>query len=314
MKKHKPVLLKESIGLLNFRRGDIFIDATLGNGGHSREILKKLRKGTLIAIDVDQNAIAGCQKELEKLAEENSNKIYFANDNFANLDKVLNKLKVKEVDAILADLGWRADQVENEKYGLSFRKNSLLDMRLGGISTSLSAKDIVNNYQEKELADIFRKYGEERYAGKAARAISIARKTKEIKTTRELAEIIEKSIGGYYKKFKIHPATRIFQALRIEINREIENLKEFMPKALKCLKRGGRLAIISFHSLEDREVKKFFQANARGCICPKGAPICFCGKKPEIKKITKKPVVSGREELEENFRSRSAKLRVAEKV
>jgi len=312
---HIPVLLKEAINGLNISRGKIIVDATLGDGGHSKEILKKLEKGILVAIDIDQAAIRGCQTELEALAKENNNQIFFVNDNFSNLDSILKKLDISKVDGILADLGWRVEQIENEAYGMSFRLNSKLDMRLGrnGGQTK-TATDIINDYEIRELERIFRIYGEERHAHLVARKILEKRRSKKIENTVELAEIIEGSIGRYYSRSKIHPATRIFQALRIEVNSEIENLKIFLERSLEYLTDKGRMAVISFHSLEDREVKKFFQTNARGCICPKESPICFCGRRPKLNLITKKPIRPSEEELEKNKKSRSAKLRIIEKT
>ena len=197
---------------------------------------------------------------------------------------------------------------------MSFRKDSLLDMRIDRDSKCQSAMDIINSCNERELTNIFREYGEERFAKRVAREIIKKRKFKKIITTRELAGLIEGSIGWYYRKSKIHPATKIFQSLRIEVNSEINNLEIFLGKALAYLEEGGRLAIISFHSLEDRKVKKFLQVNARGCICPKGSPVCFCGKEVKLKKITGKPIISSEKERKDNPRSRSARLRVAEKI
>lgn len=312
---HVPVLLREAISGLNISDGDTIVDATLGDGGHSGEILKILKRGILVAIDIDQAAIKECRAELEILAKKNNNKIFFVNDNFSNLDGIFEKLDIAKVDGILADLGWRIGQIENEMYGMSFRLNGKLDMRLGkGSNQTKTAADIINGYKLKELERVFKIYGEEKYARPVARKILEERKLKRIENTNELAEIIEKSIGRYYSRSKIHPATKIFQALRIEVNSEIENLKVFLEKSLKYLTDKGRLAVISFHSLEDREIKRFFQTNARGCICPKESPVCFCGQKPKLKLITKKPIKPSKKELKENKRSRSAKLRIIERT
>ncbi len=314
MNIHKSVLLGEAIENLNLKEGSVVVDATLGSGGHSKEILKKIgNSGQLVAIDYDA-------KNIEKFEKVKNAKL--VNDNFANLGKILEELKIEKVDAILADLGISSDQLEDEKYGLSFQKEAKLDMRIPLRNTnqyeytnkSLNAKDIVNNYSESELTKIFRDYGEERFARHIARKIIEYRKVKTIETTTELACIISGAVPEKYRKGKIHPATRTFQALRIAVNKELENLEKFIPEAILSLNLGGRLAIISFHSLEDRMVKSIFRENARGCTCPKEFPQCVCGKEPRIRIITKKPIIPSAEEILANPRSRSAKLRVCEKI
>jgi 16S rRNA (cytosine1402-N4)-methyltransferase len=309
---HIPVLLKEVIEMMNLKDGQVVVDATLGGGGHAEKILERIgTRGKIVAIDLDEKAI----EENKNKFSDHKDQIYFVNDNFANLGKALEKIKIKKVDAILADLGWRMDQVEKAEYGISFRKEGPLDMRMNASSShGVTAEKIINDWDEKELVEIFKKYGEEKHSGLAAKSIVIARKKKEIKTTSELSEILEKSLGRYYRNKKIHPATKVFQALRITVNQELENLEKFLPQALDDLKKGGYLAVIAFNSLEDRIVKKFFQANARGCICPKEFPICNCGQKPRLKIVTSKPVIPGEEELRNNPRSRSAKLRVIQKI
>jgi 16S rRNA (cytosine1402-N4)-methyltransferase len=309
---HKPVLLKESLEGLKLEKNSIVVDATLGGGGHSLKIIEKLgEKGIFIGVDVDKKAIREFQDTLKN--KDYVCRVILENGNFSDLDKILKKSGVMGVDAILADLGWRSQQIENKDYGFSFIMDAPLDMRLGKRG-KLTAKEIINQWEPAKIEKIFRDFGEEKYAKKAAEAIGRERNNREIKTTGELAEIIKKSIGKYYKKEKIHPATRIFQALRIEVNKELECLEVFLEKSLKILNPGGRLAVISFHSLEDRIVKIFFRTNARGCICPKELPICVCDRKPLLKTINRKPVFPAREEIEKNRRARSAKLRIAEKI
>jgi 16S rRNA (cytosine1402-N4)-methyltransferase len=330
---HKPVLLEETIENLDLKKGDVVIDATLGGGGHSTVILEKIGKeGTLIALDLDREAV-------EKFAEfpisnfqfpnkseipifKNQN-IYLVNDSFANLESILAELKIEKVDAILADLGWSSDQLLNR--GMSFRRDEKLDMRLRR-DQDLSARTVVNDYSREDLERIIRDYGEERFARNIARKIVEARKEKEIETTHDLVEIIESAVPARYKHQKIprksrpdgtqgkHLATRTFQAIRIEVNGELDNLKKFIPKSIESLSEGGRLAIISFHSLEDRIVKDIFRENARGCICPRDFPQCVCGNVPDVRIVTKKPIVAKESEVLDNPRARSAKLRVCEKV
>jgi 16S rRNA (cytosine1402-N4)-methyltransferase len=305
MSIHKPVLLGEAIDLLQLKSGMIVVDATLGGGGHSREILKTIKNGKLIAIDADVKAIENFKKEASE-----DKRIILVNDNFANLENILKSLKIEKVNSILADLGWSSDQLEGK--GMSFQKDEELDMRLDR-NQKITAKDIVNEYSENELGRVIKEYGEERFWKKITRKIVEYRINKKIETTRELAEIIEKSVPGKFRHLKIHPATRVFQALRIETNQELENLEKFIPAAIKALEKEGRLAIISFHSLEDRIVKKIFRENARGRILTDeitGRPSVETA--PTIKLITKKPIIAGQEEISDNPRARSAKLRVCE--
>lgn len=307
---HKSVLLKESIELLKLKPGMTVVDATLGGGGHSREILKKIGlRGKLVAIDQDEKAIENFKRYLKPEA----GNIFLAKDNFSNLEKILGGQGIKSVDGILADLGYSSAQMEDGSYGLSFLKNAELDMKLDK-SLQLTAEEIINKYSEKNLEKILRDYGEEKFAKNIVKKIIECRKTKPIEKTAELAEIIKSAVPEKYKRAKINPATKTFQALRIEVNQELENLKKFIPQAIEALSPGGRLAIISFHSLEDRMVKNIFRENARGCICPPDFPQCRCGNKPKIKIITRKPLVPGEEEVENNPRARSAKLRVCEKM
>ena len=302
MSVHNPVLLKETIKLLNLKKGDTVVDATLGGGGHSFEILERIgSSGKLIAIDADEEATRKFKA---------GKNVFLVNDNFVNLEEILTDLKIEKVNAILADLGWSSDQLSGK--GMSFLKDEPLDMRLNE-KQELNARQVVNEYSEKELGRIIREFGEDRFWKNIARRIVFSREKKKIETTKELSEIVKQAIPGKYRHRKIYPATKTFQALRIEINRELENLKKFIPQAVSVLDRKGRLGIISFHSLEDRIVKNSFRENARGCICPPDFPQCACGKKPNVSLVTKKPVVPGEEEIKNNPRARSAKLRVCEK-
>lgn len=320
---HKPVLLKESIEGLNLKEGAVVVDATLGGGGHSREILKRIgKKGKLIALDVDEEAIKNFSSKFEErkpkagnfLVNPHTNTLVVGvKDNFVNLKNILGGLGVETVDAILADLGYSSDQMEDKARGLSFQKDADLDMRLDR-SLEITAKKIVNEYAQSELEKILKIYGEEKFARSIARKIVEQRKNKLVETTLELVKIIESAVPEKYQHGKISPATKTFQALRIEVNRELENLEKFIPQAIEVLAPGGRLGIISFHSLEDRIVKNIFRVQARGCLCPKDFPQCVCGKKAQVKIITRKPLVPGDWEIKENPRARSAKLRIAEKI
>ncbi len=308
MRKHKSVLLGETIEALNLKEGMTVVDATLGAGGHSREILKKIgESGKLIVIDQDQEAIDDFKKSVA-----GDLRVSLVKDNFSNLDGILRGLDIFSVDAILADLGFSSDQLEDEKRGLSFQKDSPLDMRLDQ-ANELTAEKIVNEYDLEKIEKILKEYGEEQFARNIAKKICEAREIKRIQSTFDLVGIINKAIPEKFKHGKIHCATKTFQALRIAINQELEVLEKFVPVAIEKLKSGGRLAIISFHSLEDRIVKNIFRENARGCICPPDFPQCVCGRKAKIKIITRKPVESSDLEVAENSRSRSAKLRVLEK-
>lgn len=307
---HKPVLLKESIEGLNLKEGSVVVDATLGGGGHASEILKIIGKsGKLIAIDQDSEAIENFKN---KLPSEVDN-VLVAKDNFSNLQNILGGVRILAVDAILADLGYSSIQLEDKTRGMSFLDDSELDMRLDR-DAAVTAKQIINEYSGKDLERILKDFGEEKFARIIAKKIVEQRKLKMIETTGELVEIISEAVPEKFKYGKIHPATKTFQALRIETNRELEVLEKFVPQAIDALETGGRLAIISFHSLEDRIVKNIFRENARGCICPPDFPKCLCGQVPKIKIITKKPIVPTDSEIQGNPRSRSAKLRICEKL
>ena len=303
MSIHKSVLLKEAIESLSLKNDSVVVDVTFGGGGHSQEILKKISEGRLIGIDADEKAIN--ESELQ-----NDPRVNLVINNFSDLENILENLKIKKVDAILADLGWSSDQLIGK--GMSFQENEELDMRLSQ-EQELTAKKVVNEYEPKDLEKIIQKFGEERFFKSIVKKIVEYRAKRKIETTQELAEIIKEAIPEKFH-FGRNPATRTFQAIRIEVNQELENLKKFIGQAVKVLNPGGRLAIISFHSLEDRIVKDMFRENARGCICPPDFPQCVCGNKSKVAVITKKPITPEAEEIKKNLRSRSAKLRVCEKV
>lgn len=323
MTVHKPVLLKESIEALKLKPGDVVVDATLGGGGHSEAILGEIGStGTLIAIDADGDAIKRFKAKSLKL--KNKGRIFLINENFANLDNILSDLSpikqnfakaegVKKVDAILADFGTSSDQLEKADRGFSFQKDASLDMRMDQ-REGMTSGDVVNTYPEKDLVRIFREYGDERYGRKIAKLIVEQRRVGPIRTTKELVAVIEKSVPEKYKHQRIHFATRVFQALRMEVNKELENIRSFIPKAIKVLDKSGRLAVITFHSGEDKISKEIFRENARGCICPADFPICKCGRKPVVRLVNAKPIIPSSEEISENPRSRSAKLRIVEKI
>jgi 16S rRNA (cytosine1402-N4)-methyltransferase len=336
MTKHTPVLLGEAIRQLNLKGGDVVIDATLGGGGHSYEVLNKIgREGTLIAFDLDIEAIKrfaeipSTKSQTPNLAYRQAGKsqsvswrtnpkiqkvgnAYLVNENFAELKNVLAEIGIEKIDAILADLGWSSDQIENPEFGMSFMREGVLDMRYDR-NQELTAKKIVNEYSQKDLEKIIERYGEERFAKNIAKRIIEYRKNHTIETTTQLADIVKNAVPPKNRYGKIDPATRTFQALRIETNKELENLEKFIPVAIDILNPEGRLAIITFHSLEDRIVKSIFRENAGGCVCPSDFPQCVCGKKPKVKLITKKPIAPESEEVFSNPRARSARLRVVEK-
>lgn len=307
--KHISVLLEESLKGLNIDKDGIYIDGTMGGAGHSLEIVKRLDKGKLIGVDQDINAI---NKSKEKL-KEYKDKIILVHDNFKNIKKILNDLNIEKVDGVLLDLGVSSHQLDTGERGFSYHKDALLDMRMNE-DESISAKDIVNNYSLEELDKIIKEYGEERWSKRIAHFIVDKRKEKTIETTGELVEIIKNAIPKAVRKDGPHPARRTFQAIRIEVNKELEILNQAIIDIVDCLNTKGRVSIITFHSLEDRIVKESFKYLYKDCICPKEFPICKCEKKREIKIINKKPIIASNKELEENKRARSAKLRIAEKI
>ncbi len=304
---HIPVLYNETIENLVINPDGIYIDCTLGGGGHSEGILKKLSdKGRLVAIDQDEQAIAFSKKRLEKY----SSKLTIVKNNFSNIDIVAYSCGVDKADGILMDIGVSSTQLDEAERGFSYRFDAPLDMRMDK-SSKFSAYNLVNEYSEEEISKIIYEYGEERYARKIAKYIVEARKIKPIATTFELSDIVKRAAGPSKNK---HPAKKTFQAIRIAVNRELDVLIEAIDKAVALLKKGGRLGIITFHSLEDRIVKQRFKELEKGCICPHDIPMCICGKKPLLKIITKKPLTAEKAELEDNNRAHSAKLRIVERV
>jgi len=303
---HQPVLLSEAIDLLNLEANTHVIDGTLGLGGHSLEILKRIGpKGRLMAFDQDERNLNEAKNRLKPYEKQ----VTFIHDNFENLAGQAKKHKFQP-DAILLDLGLSSPHIDDPERGFAFMKEGPLDMRFDK-RQDLTAARVVNSYPEKDLADIIFQYGEERRSRLIARVIVQARKKSPIKTTTELADVIGKAIR---RKGKIHPATQTFQALRIYVNRELEVLQETLEQALNLLTKGGRLVVISYHSLEDRMVKNFFRDQTRNCICPKELPICQCNFKKKLYILTRKPIIPSGIEVSQNPRSRSAKLRAAEKL
>ena len=306
---HVPVLLNECIECLNIKEGGIYVDGTLGGGGHSSCVLKRLNNtGKLIGIDRDREALTHTSERLK----EYSNVIY-VKDNHENIKKILIDLGIGTVDGILLDLGVSSYQLDEPSRGFSYMHDAPLDMRMNK-DQEFTAYDVVNKYTEDRLANIFFNYGEEKYSKSIARKIVDVRKTKEIETTFELVDVIKSAIPAKARNEKQHPAKRVFQAIRIEVNGELVDLENAICDAVMSLKVGGRLLIITFHSLEDRIVKKTFENLQGKCTCPPDFPKCVCGFKSYGKVITKKPIIATDEELEQNPRSRSAKLRVFERV
>ncbi len=306
---HAPVLLEECLEGLAIRESGIYVDATLGRAGHAREIAGRLGTGRLIAIDRDQAALDAAPGRFGAEMD----KVTLVHGNFNDLGKILDSLEIKGIDGILFDLGVSSPQLDDPQRGFSYRYDAPLDMRMDR-SDKLTAKMVVNQWPKEELRRIFQTYGEERYAGQISCAIVRKREEKEIETTLELVEIIRSAMPAAALREKQHPAKRCFQALRIAVNDELAAAEEALRQAVSRLNPGGRLCVISFHSLEDRIVKTVFAECAKGCTCPPDFPVCVCGKKPLLRLVNKKPILPGEEELERNPRARSAKLRVAEKL
>ena len=306
---HKPVLLRECIEGLNIRPDGIYVDGTLGRAGHSREIVSRLTTGRLICIDRDQAALDAAPGRLEGHME----KVTLVHGNFGDIASILDDLNVPAVDGMLFDLGVSSPQLDDGSRGFSYLQDAPLDMRMDQ-SAALTAYDVVNGWSQEELKRILWQYGEERYSGLIAAAIVRRRADKPVETTGELADIIRGAMPAKAQREKQHPAKRSFQAIRIAVNDELGEVERMLDSVLPRLNPGGRLAIISFHSLEDRLVKTAYAGWAKGCTCPPDFPVCVCGKKPQVRLVGKKPIVAGEEELEENPRARSAKLRVAEKL
>lgn len=306
---HEPVLLNECLEALAIKPDGVYVDGTLGRAGHARQIAARLTAGRLIAIDQDQAALDAAPDRFGDLMD----KVTLVHGNFRALPEILDKLGLDAVDGMLFDLGVSSPQLDDAGRGFSYRQDAPLDMRMDQ-TASLTAAEVVNTWEERELKDILWRYGEERYAGPIAASIVRARGQAPIETTFQLVEIIRGAMPAAALREKQHPAKRSFQAIRIAVNDELGAEAELLEHAITRLRTGGRLAVISFHSLEDRIVKTAFAAAAKGCTCPPDFPVCVCGKKPQIKLVTRKPIVAGEEELARNSRARSAKLRVAEKL
>ncbi len=317
--KHIPVLLAETIGLLHLTKGAVVVDATLGGGSHTKAILEAVMPGgTVIAFDADEEALTRFMKRanaddfLRQALEEN--RLHLVRKNYSELASVLDELGAKGVEAILADLGFSSDQIAGAVRGFSFQVDGPLDMRLDQ-TTALTADEIIHTFSSERLEQLFRQYGDEPLARRIAEAIVRERSSRSLHTTIELRKLIEEV---YPKRLslhkKIHPATKVFQALRIAVNKEFEHLERFLVQAIERLVPGGRLAVITFHSGEDKRVKQFFRSEAQGCICPPNFPVCRCGNTAHIKIITKRPIVATEEEQTSNPRARSAKLRIIEKL
>ena len=306
---HKPVLLDECLEALAIRPDGVYLDGTLGRAGHSLEILRRLTAGgRLIGLDRDGTALEAARVRLAEYAD----RVTLVHSNFSRLAEVLDDLHIDAVDGMLFDLGVSSPQLDDAERGFSYMHDAPLDMRMDR-TAGLTARDVVNGWRYEELRRILFEYGEERYAPAIARAIVRARETAPVKTTLELVEIIKSAMPPAALREKQHPAKRSFQAIRIAVNGELDALPPMLSGAIDHLNPVGRLAVITFHSLEDRIVKRAFQDAAKGCTCPPEFPVCVCGKKPRVRLVTRKPIVSGAAELEENSRARSAKLRVVEK-
>jgi len=307
--EHKPVLLDEVIEYLNIDPAGVYVDGTIGGGGHSYEIASRLTTGRLIGMDQDEAAVQAAGLRLLQFGE----KVTIVRSNYRNIRTVLQDLRIEKVNGILLDLGVSSYQLDTPERGFSYRENGPLDMRMDK-RINTTAKDVVNTYSEAELYRIIKNYGEEKFARNIARHIVRAREKKPIETTYELNEIIKEAIPAKFRATGGHPSKRTFQAIRIEVNRELDVLKETLDDMIDLLLPGGRLAIITFHSLEDRIVKEAFRTNENPCTCPPDFPVCVCGKKPKGKIVTRKPVLPSNKEMELNKRSKSAKLRVFEKT
>lgn len=308
--KHKSVLLEETIRNLKVKPDGIYVDGTLGGGGHAYEVCRQLSaKGSLIGIDQDEAAIEAAGERLQEFGD----KVTIIRSNYCNMKKELQKIGISSVDGIVLDLGVSSYQLDNAERGFTYREDVPLDMRMDRRG-SRTAKDIVNTYTENELYRVLRDYGEEKFAKKIARNICTARMDKPIETTGELIELIKQSIPMKMRAVGGHPAKKTFQAIRIELNQELEVLRNSLDDMIKLLNDGGRICIITFHSLEDRIVKTNFKRNENPCTCPPDFPVCVCGKKPMGKVITRKPILPDEEEIAVNKRSKSAKLRVFERT
>lgn len=309
---HKSVLLNETIEGLNIKADGTYLDGTLGGGGHAYEVVKQLKEGKFYGIDQDSDAINAASKRLGEFMDSDTEKVTIIRDNYRNAVERLKEKGVTGVDGIVLDLGVSSYQLDTVERGFSYKYDTALDMRMDD-RQSLSAKEIVNDYPEMELFRIIRDYGEDQFAKNIAKHIAKARSIKPIETTGELNEIIKAAIPAKMRATGGHPSKRTFQAIRIECNHELDVLRESLDGMIDFLNEGGRLCIITFHSLEDRIVKSAFKKNENPCTCPSDFPICVCGNKSKGKVITRKPILPSEEELSENSRSKSAKLRIFEK-
>ena len=307
--KHISVLLNEFIEGLNIKEDGIYVDGTLGGAGHSSEIIKNLcERGRLIGIDQDKDALKAAKEKLKDY-----NNVTFVHSNFYNIENILHDLNIAGVDGILMDLGVSSYQLDNGERGFSYMQDAPLDMRMNR-ENSLSAYEVINSYSEEDLFRIIKDYGEEKFAKRIANFIINKRKEKNIESTLELVDVIKAAIPAKARREGPHPAKRTFQAIRIEVNKELEIIEKTIRDGVERLNVGGRMAIITFHSLEDRIVKTVYKNLANPCTCPSSFPVCVCNKKPIVKIITRKPIEASKEELDYNPRSRSAKLRIIEKI
>ena len=307
--KHISVLFAETMAALNIRPGGVYADGTLGGGGHALGILERGEKIRLVGIDQDKEAIAAARERLAPFAGQ----AIFVNQNFCRIKTVLAELGISAIDGAVLDLGVSSYQLDNAERGFSYMHDAKLDMRMDRENPK-SAYDVVNGYTKEELTRIFYEYGEENWSKRIAEFIVEHRQAKPLETTGELVEVIRSAIPRAARKDGSHPAKRVFQAIRIEVNDELGILKKALEDFADVLNPGGRLAVITFHSLEDRIAKQVFAQLAAGCTCPKNFPVCVCGKNPQVRLITKKPILPSAEELRKNIRSKSAKLRVVEKI
>ncbi len=306
---HVSVLLEECLDALHIRPDGIYVDGTLGGAGHSSQIVARLTTGRLIGIDRDRMALRAAGKRLQPYED----RVTLVHGNFCDIADILQQLNVPAVDGILLDLGVSSPQLDDGARGFSYMADAPLDMRMNN-DDALTARDVVNTWSYEELRRILYEYGEERYAPQIASAICRRRENAPIETTLELVDVIRGAMPPAALREKQHPAKRTFQAIRIAVNDELGAVEKVMRDAIPCLRAGGRMAVITFHSLEDRIVKNAMASAAKGCTCPPSFPVCVCGKTPDVKVISKKPIVSAQEELDANPRARSAKLRVCEKI
>jgi len=308
---HKPVMLKECLEGLNIKADGVYVDGTLGGAGHSAEILRRLGpEGLLIGIDQDREALEAAEEKLKKV--DTKGRFIAIHSNFENIRQILETQKIKALDGILLDLGVSSYQLDTKKRGFSYQENALLDMRMDS-SKSFDAKELLNTWPKERIAEIIREYGEEKWAARIAEFICNAREKTEIKTTSQLVDIIKAAVPAGARQKGPHPAKRTFQAIRIAVNRELEALENVLPEAFNLLKAGGRMCVITFHSLEDRIVKQFIIERSGRCKCPPGFPKCICNAVRVLKQVTSKPITPSADELKENHRARSAKLRIIEK-